>query len=358
MVRQARREWIDRLDAQPMDFFLRTLEPAWFAARERLATFVRAEPGNLVFVENATTGMNLVAANTALSPGDEVLLTDHEYGAVQDIWRRACKRAGAARRLATLSLPFTTSERIVEEIFRHVSPRTRLIVVSHITSKTATILPVETVCREARGRGVAVCVDGPHAVAQVPLAIDALDCDYYTASCHKWLCAPFGSGFLYVQPRQQAGFEPQQVSWGRVEGAEKTSWCDEFVWTGTRDPSAYLSVPAAIDFLEQVGLDAFRQRSHYLARYARRRLIKSLDLRPLAPDDEQWYGSMALLQLPDGDRAELQQALWNEYGVEVPIIDFAGRRLIRVSCHLYNTTDDIERLAAALGELLSEQPFP
>ncbi|MEQ8791610.1 MAG: aminotransferase class V-fold PLP-dependent enzyme [Pirellulaceae bacterium] len=352
VVREARRAWIDRLDEQPMDFFVRTLEPAWFAAREQLATFVGSRPEHLVFVENATTGMNLVAANTPLAAGDEVLLTDHEYGAVNSIWRRACDRSGARLRIATLSLPFTSGEQVVDDIFRQVGPNTRLLVVSHITSATATILPVEAICRQARQRGLSVCVDGPHAVAQVPLAIDDLDCDYYTASCHKWLCAPFGSGFLFVHPRRQDDFAPQQLSWGRVESAEKTQWCDEFVWTGTRDPSAYLTVPAAIDFMEHAGLDVFRRRSHHLAAHARRRLMESLGAEPLVPDDAAWYGSMALLRLPDGDRAALQRALWTQYGIEVPIIDFAGRRYVRVSCHLYNTVADIDRLVVALSELL------
>lgn len=352
VVRAARRQWIDRLDAQPMDFFVRTLEPALLDARENLARFVDTAPGNLVFAENATTGMNAVAANFALQAGDEVLLTSHEYGAVQRIWDRACRRSGAETKIVELPLPLESAEQIVDAIAAGCTERTRLIVVSHITSATAAIFPVAAICRQARDRGVAVCVDGPHAVAQVPLSLDALDCDFYTASCHKWLCAPFGSGFLYVHPRRQENFQPVQLSWGRVHPEDILRWDDEFLWSGTRDPSAYLSVPAAIEFIEAAGLDAFRRRTHYLARYARQRIEALTGLPAVMPDDESWYGSMALAALPAGDRAALQDALWKRFGIETPIIEFQGGRYIRVSCQLYNQRSEIDRLVSALGELL------
>jgi isopenicillin-N epimerase len=372
VVRAARRSWIDRLEAQPMDVFVRTLEPALFEAREKLARFVDTAAENLVFAENATSAMNAVAWNVELARGDEVLLTSHEYGAVRRIWERACTQTGAEIKIIELPLPLESKESIVEAVFARASERTRLIVVSHVTSATATIFPVAEICRAARAREIAVCIDGPHAIAQIPLSIDALDCDYYTASCHKWLCAPFGSGFLYVHPRRQEGFQPPQLSWGRIRPEDVRRWDDEFLWSGTRDPSAYLSVPAAIEFMESAGLEAFRRQTHALAQDARQR-IEALtgQAAPVpdsdapdseapdseapdseAPDSEAWYGSMSLSALPAGDRAELQDALWNRFGIEVPIIDFQGGRYIRVSCHLYNDRSDIDRLLTALGELL------
>ena len=161
-----------------------------------------------------------------------MLLTDHEYGAVKRIWERACRRGGAAPpRIATLPLPFTSSEETVASLFTAVTEHTKLIVVSHITSPTAVILPVAEICREARRRGIAVCIDGPHAPAQVDVALDELDCDYYVASCHKWLSAPFGSGFLYVHPRCQSGVQAPLLSWGRLLPAQPESWSDEFLWS-------------------------------------------------------------------------------------------------------------------------------
>ncbi len=352
-VRAARRKWIDQLDAQPMDFFVRRLEPELSAARDRLATFVGTTRENIVFVENATAAMNVVAASVSLDPGDEVLLTDHEYDAVRRIWTRKCARAGTSGpRVVKLPLPLETSEQVVDAIFAATGERTRLIVVSHVTSKTATILPVAEICAKAREVGVAVCLDGPHAPAQVPLDVDSLGCDFYTASLHKWLSAPFGSGFLYVHPRSQDLVETPILSWGRLAPAKPETWDDEFAWTGTRDPSAYLSVPAAIDFLESVGLDAFRGRTHQLARYARERLIETTGGKAIVPDDQQWYGAMALVSLPPGDSLALQIALWEKFGIEVPIIDFAGRRYIRVSCHLYNNRPQIDFLCDALTKLL------
>ena len=205
----------------------------------------------------------------------------------------------------------------------------------------------------------------------MPLAIDDLGCDFYAASCHKWLCAPFGSGFLYVAPRWQSLVRPPVLSWGRIPPTKINAWSDEFVWSGTRDPSAYLAIPAAIEFLEAVGLEAFRSRTHWLAQYARRKLVELTGLEPLVPDDPAWYGSMAHVPLPppkDSVNAAaplrsdetspvsnpLQHTIWRQLGIEVPIVDFRGGRYIRVSCHLYNDTEQIDRLVAGLGELLRQ----
>jgi isopenicillin-N epimerase len=361
VVRAARQHWQDAMDSQPMDFFVRELEPAWRQARDRLAAFVGAPPSELIFIENATVGMNIVADSFPLSAGSEVLLTDHEYGAVKRIWQRACEKAGAAVRTVDLPLPFRSAAETVDAIFEAVTERTRVIVVSHITSPTAVILPVAEICRRARGRGVAVAIDGPHAVAQLPLAIEQLGCDFYTASCHKWLSAPFGSGFLYVAPQHQARVRPPVLSWGRLPPASAASWSDEFVWSGTRNPSAYLAVPAAIEFLEQIGLERFRARTHWLARYARRKICELTQLEPIIPDDVAWYGSMAHVPLCATTTNEtcavanpLQHTIWQRYGIEVPIVDFRGRRYIRVSCHLYNDSTQIDRLVIALQELRDE----
>jgi isopenicillin-N epimerase len=352
-VQSERLLWQRRLDSQPMDFFCRNYEEAWHAARACIAQLVGADPHNLVFVENATYAMNVVADSVSLQSDDEVLLTDHEYGAVLRIWRRAAKRAGAAEpRIVRLPQPVRSAEQVVDAVFAQVNQRTRLLILSHITSPTAIVLPVEEICAEARRRGIAVCVDGPHALAQRSLDLDRLGCDYYCVSCHKWLCAPFGSGFLYVRPDRQTHIQPPLLSWGRLEPEHIACWSDEFVWSGTRDPSAYLATAAAIRFLDDFGWERFRAQTHQLARYARQRLMHLTGLEPLVPDSIQWYGSMAHVPLPPGDALQLQQSLWSRYHIEVPIVRWNDRRWIRVSCHLYNRREDIDLLVDALGQLL------
>lgn len=352
-VRAARRAWLEQLDAQPMDFFFRQLEPALRSARARLAAFVGTSADSLVFAENATFGMNVVAQSFELQSGDEVLLTDHEYGAVTRIWQRACRRVGTVEpRVGRLPLPFESAGQVVDALMAACNDRTRLIVVSHVTSPTAVILPVADICRAARDRGIAICIDGPHAPVQLPLSLDSLDCDFYTASCHKWLCGPFGSGFLYVHPRQHDRVVPLVQSWGRLHPDGVSQWDDEFVWSGTRDYSAYLTVGRAIEYFESIGLGVVRRRMHHLAQYARQQLVELTSLAPMVPDSPAWYGSMAHVPLPPVDARSLQQQLWDRYGIEVPIIDWGNRQFVRVSCHVYNTTGQIDRLVEALGECL------
>lgn len=351
VVREAQQQWRAWLDEQPMDFLVRQYEPAYFTACERLATFIGTTSDNLVFAENATAAMNHVAKSFRLAPGDEVLLTDHEYGAVVRIWQRACAEAGATVKTVDLPLPLTTAAGVVQNIVAALAPQTKLVVVSHITSPTAVILPVAQICAALRERGVATVIDGPHAIAQLPVALDGLDCDYYCASLHKWLCAPFGSGFLYVHPRRQATAQPAQLSWGRIYVEDRHTWRDEFVWSGTRDASNWLAVPAAIDFLEAYGLERFRAETHTLAQYARQRLVELTGLEPIVPDDAAWYGSMAHVPLPPGDARSLQRALWERHRIEVPIVAWKERRYIRVSCHLYNTREQVDTLLRVLPEV-------
>ncbi|HEX3316204.1 MAG TPA: aminotransferase class V-fold PLP-dependent enzyme [Gemmataceae bacterium] len=353
-VREAQRRWKDRLDEQPMDFFVRLLPPAWIEARDRLGRFVGTSGENLVFVGNATVAMNVVADSVRLGPGDEVLLNDHEYGAVVRIWERACRRAGAEPpRVVKLPGPFESAEQIEDALFAAVLPRTKMLVVSHITSPTAVIFPVDRICARARREGILTCIDGPHAPAQVTVDIDRIGCDYYCASLHKWLSAPFGSGFVHAARKHHAAMEPAVRSWGRQLPNPTYGWADEFMWVGSYDPSPYLTVPAAIDFLEAVGLDAFRSKTHELAQYARHRLVELTGLTPIVPDSPEWYGTMAHVPLPPGDARELQNRLWTEHQIEVPIVAWNEGRYIRVSCHLYNDRAQIDRLVDVLRPMLA-----
>lgn len=351
VVQRERERWSARLESQPMDFFYRQLEPALAIAQERLGRLVGAAAQDLALVDNATTAMNIVAASIRLTADDEVLATDHEYGAVLRIWRRKCEQSGARLIIQPLPYPLRTAEEVVDALFAGATPRTRLLVASHVTSPTAVVLPVEAICRRAQAAGIRTCIDGPHAVAMLPLDLAALGCDYYTASCHKWLSAPFGSGFLYVAPQHQAAVEPAVMSWGRLPH-QPLGWQSEFHWLGTRDPAAMLAIPRAIEFLESVGLETFRARTHALARLAREQLTAWSGQETLVPDSPEWYGSMITLPLPDGPALPLQQALWERHRIEIPVIEWNGRRWIRPSCHLYTQEADLDRLRVALHDLL------
>ncbi len=354
-VLAVRRSWFERLERQPMDVLTRKLVPALEEARQSLAQLVHCSADDLVLTDNATVAMNVVAHNVSLEPGDEVLLTDHEYGAVQRLWQRRCQQAGAHLVVCRLPLPFTDAHGVVQCVLDAVTPRTRLAVFSHVTSPTAVVLPAGQLCDALRSQNVLTCIDGPHALAMRHIDLAALNCDYYCASCHKWLCAPFGTGFLYVSPARQQNVQPLVISWGRTPEGCPPSWRDEFYWWGTRDPSAWLSLPAAVAFLSLVGWDRFRGRTHAMAQYARHRIEQLTGLAALVPDSDEWYGSMIALPLPAVDAAALQQTLWREHRIEVPIIEWQSAdsqayRLVRPSCHLYTTPEDIDRLCAALAQ--------
>jgi isopenicillin-N epimerase len=336
-----------------MDVLARDTQPAWNQARRRLAFWLGASPERVALCENATVAMNEIAYWFPLDAGDEVLLTDHEYGAVKRIWQRRCEQSSAVCRYVTLPMPFKDPQSIVDAILSACNERTRLVVFSHITSPTATILPVAEICARLRQREIASCIDGPHALLQQRIHLNRLDCDFYAASCHKWLCAPLGSGLVYVHPRWNDAIKPMRLSWGLLPPAQPQDWTDELSWIGTRDYSPYIAIPAAIDFFSRFDFERLDARNHELACYARRALCELGDSEPVTPESRQWMGWMAAVWLPPGEYADLQQCLWERYRIEVPVYQFAGRYLIRVSCHLYNSTQDVDRLVRAVANELS-----
>ena len=355
VVDLAREHWRQEIEAGAFDFFENRLGRELKLVRQRLATFVGCAEGDLALVENTTAGMNAVAASVPLSTGDEVLLNDHEYGAVERLWRARCAAAGATLVVREIPTPVVSHDDVARHIIAGITSRTKLVVLSHVTSPTATIMPVAAVCRAAKASGARLCVDGAHAPAMLPLDLTSLDCDYYVASCHKWLCGARGSGFFYAHPRRQAEARPAIISWGRTLPGDEPSWRDAFNWSGTRDVTPLLAIPAAIDFLEELGLNGFRGRSHHLAKYARERLLALDGAEAITADDDSLFGSMAAVRLADGDAKSLRIALWEKYRIEAPVLEWNAQRLIRVSCHLYNRREEIDDLVAAVDALLAAE---
>ena len=327
-------DWQLELERRPVEFLARRLEGLLADARGALGAYVGADPDDLVFLQNATSGVNLAAWALDLQPGDEVLSTGLEYGALDLAWQHVCAHAPAKYVRMPVTVPLANP---VEEIWSGVTERTRALFVSHITSETALRLPVEELCARARERGIATVVDGAHVPGHVPLDLRALDVDYYAGNCHKWLCAPKGAGFLYVRRELQQAIAPLVISWGYKDGGTFLSRHEK---QGTRDPSAFLTVPHAIAWLVAHDWDSVRERCRALAA----RTPQRLGLEPLGDPGLQ----MITMRLPDAAPEDLQTRLYDEHAIEIPVFD----GMIRASFQGYNDERDLDVLADALSALL------
>jgi len=345
--------WQRELERQPVLFIGRRQDGLLNAARARLAEFVHVEPDDLVYVTNATVGVNIVARSIALEPGDEVLGTSLEYGACDLTWKHLCAKAGATYIRQDIPVPFTTQEAIVEALWQGVTPRTKAIFLSHITSGTAVILPVEAICARARAEGILTVIDGAHAPGQVPLDLTAMGVDIYTGNCHKWLQAPKGAAFLYVRPEHQSWIESEPISWGWAR--EDHTFVTRNQGQATRDVSAYLSVPAAIDFQQEHNWPAVRARCHAMLAAFRDRMHAQLGTEPFYPSSPEWFSQMALVSVPSTlDAATLHTRLYEEFGVEIPVTMYGDRMFVRVSVQGYTSEHDLATLEAALLTIYDE----
>ncbi|TAM47693.1 MAG: aminotransferase class V-fold PLP-dependent enzyme [Acidobacteria bacterium] len=345
--------WQRELEAEPVEFLGRRFAELMRDARGALAAFVGAGPDDLVFVPNATTGLNAVARSLRLGPGDEVLATDHEYGALDRTWTFVCEKRAARYVRRPLPLPIRSAEEIIDAVWSGVTGRTRVLFLSHVTSTTAIILPVKELIRRARERGILTVIDGAHAPGQIPLDVAALGADFYAGNCHKWMNAPKGSAFLYARAGAQPLLEPLVVSWGwRSDRPGPSRFVDEHEWQGTRDIAAYLTVPAAIEFMAEHDWPEVQRACHDLAAAARDRINAITGLAPLTPAAGSWFGQMATVALPPCDHEALQRRLFAEFGIEVPTFAWNGGSYLRVSIQAYNDEADVDALAAALSHLL------
>lgn len=354
-VFEAYQAWQERLERQPVQFLTKELPHELALARETLGRFVGADAADLVCVPNVTFGLNVVARSLDLGPGDEVLTTDHEYGACSNVWEFLSQKRGFRVVRQAIPLPLAPQEVLVEQIWRGVTPRTRVIFISHITSPTAMRLPVKAICGRAREMGILTLIDGAHTIGQIDLDIEAIGADFYFSNGHKWLCSPKGSAFLFARPERQPLIEPLVVGWGW--GSERSfsfgsDFLDRLQWLGTNDLSAYLALPAAIQFQQDQDWASVRERCHALLVETIGRIGALTGLQTIYSTTED-FRQMAVAPLPAlDDPAAMKRALYEQYRVEVPITERSGRHFIRISVQGYNSRSDMEVLLAALAMLL------
>jgi len=348
----AYRRWQRDLERQPVEFLGRRFPALMRSAREALAAYLGTRADNLVYVPNATVGLNVVARSLALRPGDEVLGTDHEYGALDRTWTFVCERRGARYVRASIPVPVRSARQVADAIWAQVTPRTRVVFCSHIAAPTALIFPIRDLLRRARAAGIITVIDGAHAPGQIPVDLETLGADFYAGNCHKWMCAPKGAGFLFARPEVQAMLSPLVVSWGwRSERPSASPFIDQQEWQGTRDIAAYLAVPAAIAFLRRHRWHRVRARCHELAARLRAGLLRAGG-RPLSPDSDRWYAQMVSVRLPVADAGAFQRRLYERFRIEVPVLPWNGMTLVRASVQGYNSPADVRALLDAAAALL------
>jgi isopenicillin-N epimerase len=320
-------------------------------SRQALADTLSVARDDIVYVPNATHGINIVARSLELHFGDEVLTTDHEYGAMDRTWRFLSQKEGFSYRSVDIPLPFRSDRSFVDHFFSFVSEKTRVIFISHITSPTALIFPVCEICERARDLNILTVIDGAHAPGQIDLNLEEIGVDFYSGNCHKWLCAPKGSAFLYAGKEVQSLIEPLVVSWGwQSDQPGPSQFIDYLEWTGTRDISTFLAIPAAIEFQQTHDWVTVHRTCHDLAEQAVHEITTLFGTKPLSNPDK--YAQMVSIPLPNKIEPDiLQQMLFTRYHIEVPVMKWKDQTLIRVSFQGYNTPEDLVKLVDALKEI-------
>ena len=342
-----------QLEAQPVRFLQRELPGRLSAARAALARFVGANDGEIVFVPNPTFAVNEIIRSLPLRTSDEVLTSNHEYGACRNAWQFWEAKRGFSLVEQPLPLPVTSNAEIVAQFWGRVTDSTRVIMLSHITSPTALTFPVAEICQRARTHGIVTVIDGAHAPGQLDLNLEAIGADFYVGACHKWLCAPKGASFLYARQDAQALLEPLVVGWGWGEEKHYDSgsdFLDVHEWLGTHDPSAYLSVPKAIEFQHRHDWPSVRRACHALAGHAVDEAARVPGVE--AVHDDPFFEQMGLIELVRGGNPLERKRAFEEKNIEVPVISWQERTFVRISVQAYNTPGDLERFLTELKNIV------
>ena len=345
-------EWQTKMEQEPVRFFDDILFDALKASRQVLGNYIGCSSNDLVYFPNPTTAVNAVARSLKLKPGDEVLSTNHIYGALDRSWKYICAEKKARFIKADIPFPIQSKDDFFTCFFSAVTDHTKVIFLSHITSMTAMKFPVEEVIQFAKEKKILTIIDGAHVPGHISLDIKKLDADIYTGACHKWMCTPKGVSFLYVRKELQKDIHPLVVSWGWESETPGTSeFLDWHEWQGTRDMSAFLTVPAAVKFLEEHNWLEVARKCREQVIQTRNQFLDLLSISPPCPDS--WLGQMASIPLPIEDADAFKKKLLDTYRIQVPVFNWEGNIYLRYSIQAYNIKSDLEKLLSAVKELLS-----
>lgn len=354
------------LEGEPVEFLGRRLHDLLRVPREALAAELNCGSEDVVGVLNATTGLNIVIQSLDLKPGDQILTTDHEYSALEKTWAYICNRTGAEVVVVKVPMPLLTEAQFTDTVMAGMTERTRVLFLSHITSPTALLFPIGRVVAEARARGIYSVIDGAHTPGHIPLDLTALGADFYSGNCHKWMMAPKGSAFLHARPEVQGLLNPLVISHGWTKESKRpgakgafgnSPFIDEIEIQGTRDPAAWLTVPAAIAFRRDNDWWAIADHCRALAQETARRLGELTGLAPLSAP-EFCAPQMVAMQIPECDTAEIHKALFDRYSIEIPVFKWQDTCIVRLSVQGYNSVQQMDRLIEALTELLDLKSQP
>lgn len=359
-ILERQNEYRNQLEHEPIRFLVQTAETLLAKSREKIATLTGSQASDIVFVNNATAGVNTVFRSLTFQPGDEILYTNHIYGACRKTLEFISFRTGAQLVEATYPFPLSSSAEIVEAVLSKVTSRTKIALIDHITSATALVQPVEEITRELEQRGIEVMIDGAHAPGSIPLNIEAIGASYYAANCHKWLCAPKGAAFLHIRKDKQDKIWPLVISHA---GHEAKSLTERFFWPGTFDPSAWICVGDSIDYMASLlpgGWPEIMKRNREFCLVSRRLICETLNIPEPCPDS--MIASMAAFPLPEASNetphnyksfSVLQERLYQEYNIEIPVWNWDNpkSRLIRIAVQLYNDPEQYVKLSDALKRL-------
>ena len=344
--------WQKKLESQPVQFMTNSLWENLKRSREHLAGYINCNASDILLFLNPTTAINNVINNLSLNEGDEVLMTQHEYGALVRAWDYASKIKKFKVVQKGIDLPLNSKQDFIDQFLSGVSSKTKVIFISQITSQTALIFPVKEICQYAKKYGIITIIDGAHVPGHIKLDILDIDCDYYSGACHKWLCAPKGTSFLFVKENLQKNMIPQTVSWGQDgDDPGPSQFLMNFQWQGTRDMSSFLSIPAAIKFVKNAHWKNRQLTSRKIINEVSKQLQLLFNTSPLSVGGD-WIGQMVSHQLPKNVPPNLKDTLWKDYSIEVPIFEWKNEKYIRVSVHGYNDRLDIKKLIYVLGKQL------
>ena len=344
-------DWQQKLENQPVQFMTNQVYSALEKSREAMSQFVGCDEDELVFFQNPTTAVTNVIYNLDLKPGDEVLMSNHEYGALVRAWKMWGKKTGVNIIQQDILTPVTTEENFIEDFWKGVTPQTKVIFLSHITSSTALIFPIEKIIKLAKEENILTIIDGAHVPAQIPLNIHELKCDFYTGACHKWLCAPKGSSFLFVKKEHQDWVKPLVVSWGKDgDDPNPSEFIQNFQWQGTRDMSAFLTIPTAINFYIKE-IRPYQESCKKIIQDTYSEFPSVLNTEPISAGRE-WLAQLVAHPLPKNIPSNLKKRLWEEYQIEIPVFEWSGQEFVRVSIQVYNTQKDVDLLMSALRSLI------